>query len=439
MAERGARERVAITGVGVVTPIGVGSAEFTEGLRLGRSGAGPITAFECDGFETRIAAEVDDRRFDAGAYVEPRKMVKHMSRSARFAVAAAAMARRESGLAAGDADPYRMAVSLGAGGMGPVDLDLLAGQSSAAIASARGQASDELDVPAFARTFRERTNPISMLRGLPNLAAAHVAIQQDARGPNNTITTACSAGTQAIGEGMRAIQRGDADVVFAGGADAMINPVGVLGFSMLGTLSCRNDEPERASRPFDRGRDGFVIGEGAAVVVLERESLARARGARVLAELAGYGCTCDAYRITDERPDAEAAVRAMQRCLEDAGAAPADVGYINAHGTGTQMNDATETRAVQALFRNERALPPMSSTKSMIGHLLAAAGAAELAATVLALDAGFLPPTINYDAPDPACDIDCVPNVARAGRPRAALSNSFGFGGQNACLLIRRW
>ena len=424
------RERVAITGIGVVTPIGVGSAEFTAALRAGRSGAATIAAFDCAGFDTRIAAEVDDRRFDPGAYVEPRKLVKHMSRAARFAAAAAAMARRESGLVGGDVDPYRVAVSLGAGGMGPVDLDLLAGQASATIACSRGQASDELDIPAFARVFRERTNPISMLRGLPNLAAAHVAIQQDARGPNNTITTACSAGTQAIGEGLRAIQRGDADVVFAGGADAIINPVGVLGFSMLGTLSRCNDDPARASRPFDAGRDGFVIGEGAAVVVLERESLARARGARVLAELAGYGCTCDAYRITDERPDAEAAVRAMRHCLRDAGASTADVGYINAHGTGTQMNDATETRAVRALFDGARPLPPVSSTKSMIGHLLAAAGAAELAATVLALGAGFLPPTINFEAPDPACDVDCVPNVARDACPDAALSNSFGFGGR---------
>jgi 3-oxoacyl-[acyl-carrier-protein] synthase II len=432
-------ERVAITGIGVVTPIGVGRVEFADSLRAGRSGAARITAFDCDGFDTRIAAQVDDRRFDAGAYVEPRKMVKHMSRSATFAVAAAAMARRDAGLGRDDVDPYRVAVSLGAGGMGPVDLDLLSGQASAAIRSAREQESDELNIPAFAREFRARTNPISMLRGLPNLAAAHLAIQQNARGPNNTITTACSAGTQAIGEGMRAIQRGDADVVFAGGADAMINPVGVLGFSMLGTLSRRNDHPARASRPFDCDRDGFVIGEGAAVVVLERESLAVARGARVLAELAGYGCTCDAYRITDERPDAEAAVQAMRRSLDDAGASTSDVGYINAHGTGTRMNDLTESRAVHALFGAGSAVPPMSSTKSMIGHLLAAAGAAELAATVIAMDAGFLPPTINNDSPDPECDIDCVPNAARTARVDAALSNSFGFGGQNACLLIRRW
>jgi 3-oxoacyl-[acyl-carrier-protein] synthase II len=432
-------ERIAITGIGVVTPIGVGSADFADALRAGRSGGRGITAFDCRGFETRIAAEVDDRAYDPAAFVDPPKMLKHMSRPARFAVVAAAMARRESALTAGDTDPYRVGVSLGAGGMGPVDLDLLDSQASAVIISARRGESDELDIPSFARIYRERTNPISILRGLPNLAAAHVAIQQDARGPNNTITTACSAGTQAIGEGMRAIQRGDADVVFAGGTDTMINPVGVLGFSMLGTLSRRNDDPGRASRPFDADRDGFVIGEGAAMMVLERESHARARGARVLAELAGYGCTCDAYRITDERPDAEAAVRAMRLCIEDASAQPGDVGYVNAHGTGTRMNDVTETRAVTALFRGAGGIPPMSSTKSMVGHLLAAAGAVELAASVLALAGGFLPPTINYERADPECDLDCVPNISRPAKLRAVLSNSFGFGGQNASLLIRAW
>ena len=431
------RDRVAITGIGVVTPIGIGACDFGTAVRAGRSGARRITAFNCEGLETQIAAEVDDSAFHGEEYVDPPKMVKHMSRAARFAVAAAAMARRQSGLNRDHIDPYRIAVSLGAGGMGPVDMDLLSGQARAAIASARETESEELDVPAFSREFRARTNPISMLRGLPNLAAAHVAIQQDARGPNNTITTACSAGTQAIGEGLRAIQRGDADVVIAGGADAMINPIGVIGFSMLGTLSRHNEDPEHASRPFDARRDGFVIGEGAGVVVLERESFALARGAQVLAELAGYGCTCDAYRITDERPDAGAAVRAIQLCLKDAGASSTDVQYINAHGTGTQMNDVTETAAVRTALG--RTIPPMSSTKSMIGHLLAAAGAVELAATILGMAGGFFPPTINFDVPDPACDFDCVPNVSRAGRIDAALSNSFGFGGQNACLLIRRW
>jgi len=278
-----------------------------------------------------------------------------------------------------------------------------------------------------------------MLRGLPNLAAAHVAIQHSARGPCNTVATACTAGTQAIGEGLRLIQRGDADAVLAGGADAMINPVGMLGFSMLGTLSRRNDEPQRASRPFDKERDGFVIGEGAAVVVLERESIARARGATVLAEAAGYAATCDAFRITDERPDATSAAEAIHLCLADAGAEPCDIGYINAHGTGTPMNDVTETRAIREALGSRAEDVPISSTKSMIGHTLAAAGALELAAMTLALNESFIPPTINYETPDPNCDLDYVPNVVRNARFDAALSNSFGFGGQNACLVIRRW
>lgn len=432
-------ERVAITGIGVVTPVGVGAEAFAAALRCGRSGVRRIRAFDCGGFDTQIAAEIDDARFDAASFVEPRKMVKHMSRAARFAVAAAALARRDAALGADGVDPFRLGVSLGAGGMGPVDLDLLAGQAEAAIISSRGRSGEALDIPAFARVLRERTNPIAMLRGLPNLAAAHVAIQQHACGPNNTIATACSAGTQAIGEGRRMIECGDADVVLAGGADAMINPVGVLGFSMLGALSRRNGDPQRASRPFDAERDGFVIGEGAGVVVLERESFAVARGARILAELAGYGCTCDAYRITDERPDGAAAAKAMRHCVEDAHSSPCDVGYINAHGTGTPMNDVTETLAIRTLFGARASEVAVSSTKSMIGHLLAAAGAVELAATVLALNGGFLPPTINLEVADPACDLDYVPNVARTAVVDAAMSNSFGFGGQNACVMVRRW
>jgi 3-oxoacyl-[acyl-carrier-protein] synthase II len=346
------------------------------------------------------------------------------------------MARRDAGLAPGVVNPCRVAVSLGAGGMGPTDLDLLAMQARAVL-DAGADANGDWSVPAFAAAYRQRTNPLATLRGLPNLAAAHLAIQQDARGPNSTITTACTAGTQAIGEGLRLIRDGSADVVFAGGSDAAVNPVAVLGFSLLGTLSRRNDEPARASRPFDLDRDGFVIGEGAGVVVLERESLARARGARIRAELAGYGASCDAWRITDERPDAEGAARAIALCLRDGSAEPRDVRYVNAHGTGTRMNDTTETRALRVAFGN--APPPVSSTKSMIGHLLAGAGAVELAACVAAIECGFLPPTINLDRPDPECDLDHVANNSRRARVDAAISNSFGFGGQNACLLIRRW
>lgn len=430
-------DRVAITGAGVVTPIGLGYDAFRDALCRGISGIGTITAFDCAGLDTRIAAEVRVPDADLAAWVEPRKSVKLMSRAALFAVAAAAMARRQAQLGPDDVDPLRLGVVAGAGGMGPTDLDLLATQAGAAIDSAG--AGGGWDIPAFARIFSERTNPVNTLRGLPNIAAAHVAIQHDARGPNATITTACCAGTQAIGEGFRLIQRGDADVVLAGGTDAAVNPVAVLGFSLLGTLSRRNDAPAAASRPFDRERDGFVIGEGAGFVVLERESLARARGATVLAELAGFGASCDAYRITDERPDAAGAAHAIALALRDAALAPGEVGYINAHGTGTRMNDITETRAIRLSLGAAADSVPVSSTKSMIGHLLAAAGAVELVAAVIALREGFLPPTLNLDAPDPECDLDYVPGAARPGHPGAALSTSFGFGGQNACLAIRCW
>ena len=304
-------ERVAITGAGVVTPIGCGYAAFRDALAVGRSGVGPITAFDCAGMTTRIAAEVCDGASALEDWVEPRKATKLMSRAALFAVVAAAMARQHARLGRDAVDPRRLGVVAGAGGMGPTDLDLLAIQAGAVIEAARAGGSGGWDVSTFARIYAERTNPLATLRGLPNLAAAQVAIQNDAQGPNATITTACCAGTQAIGEGLRLIQRGDADVVLAGGTDAAVNPVAVLGFSLIGTLSRRNDEPARASRPFDRDRDGFVIGEGAGFVVLERASFAAARGAPVLAELTGYGVSCDAYRITDERPDAAGAARAV--------------------------------------------------------------------------------------------------------------------------------
>ena len=432
-------ERVAITGVGLVTPIGSGYEEFSNALRAGRSGVGRITAFDSAGLDTRIAAEVRNGATDLAQWVEPTKAVKLMSRATLFAVAAAGMARQHARLGRDAVSPRRLGVVVGAGGMGPTDLDLLATQAGAAIDAARENGNDRWDIPAFARIFAQRTNPVATLRGLPNLAAAHVAIQHDAQGPNSTITTACCAGTQAIGEGLRLLQRGDADVVLAGGADAGVNPVAVLGFSLLGTLSRRNGEPDKASRPFDRERDGFVIGEGAGFVVLEREDFARARGAPVLVELAGFGASCDAYRITDERPDAEGAAHAIRLCLEDGVLSPEDIGYVNAHGTGTRMNDITETRAIRQSLGSRADLVPVSSTKSMIGHLLAAAGAVELIAALIAIQEQFLPPTINLEIADDECDLDYVPNAARPATPDAALSTSFGFGGQNACLAIRRW
>ncbi|MEP7065368.1 MAG: beta-ketoacyl-[acyl-carrier-protein] synthase family protein [Gemmatimonadota bacterium] len=433
------RERIAITGVGVVTPIGIGAEDFAVALRCGKSGAAAITAFSCEGFSTRIAAEIAPSSLDMAQFVEPRKLVKLMSRATQFAVAAAALARLHARLDDGDIDPNRFGVCMGAGGMGPVDNEMLHMSANAIIEAASQVGNSVFDVPAFARVFREQVNPIVSLRGLPNLAAAHVAIQQGARGPNSTITTACTSGTQAIVHGIRMIQHGDADIVFAGGTDAMINPTGVLGFAMLGTLSCANTNPAGASRPFERDRDGFVIGEGAGVVVLERARDAVARGAPILAEAAGCGITCDAYRITDERPDASGGSRAITLAIRDADASVADVEYINAHGTGTVMNDRVETRAIKSAFGKHAFRVPVSSTKSMIGHLLAGAGAVEYIATVLAMRDEFLPPTINYEHEDPECDLDYVPNRSRVVHIDAALTNSFGFGGQNACAMIRRW
>jgi len=430
-------ERVLITGMGVVSPIGCDADAFGHAIREGRSGVGPIRAFDPTGLETRIAAEVADS-FDPKPHIRPLKMMKLMNRATLFAVAAAAEARARAGLGSDDVASERIGVALGAGGMGPVDPDLANLQAEALLAAARESGEDQFRAGAFAEVLRTKLNPLSLLRGLPNLAAAHVAIQHGAQGPNTTVSTACTAGTQAIGDGLRMIQRGEADVVLAGGSDAMVNPLGVLGFGMLGTLSRRNEDPSRASRPFDRDRDGFVIGEGAAVVVLEREEHARSRSAPVLAELAGYASTCDAWRLTDERPDAAGASAAIRRCLEDSDAAADDVDYVNAHGTGTRMNDTTEAAAIRQVFGTRTDHLPVSSTKSMIGHLLAGAGAVELAASLLALRGRFVPPTINCTHPDPDCPIDPVPLHAREAAIDTVLSNSFGFGGQNACLLIRR-
>ncbi len=431
-------EPVVVTGFGVVSPIGVGVEAFTAALREGRSGVAEIGAFDCSGMKSRIAAEVDDACLHLPELVSPPKLVKLMSRAAGFAVVASALARDHARLGEDDVAPERLAVALGASGMGPSDFDMVRGEALAMIDVVHETGVRDFHVPSFARAYTARTNPVSLLRGLPNVAASHVAIQQRARGPSSTITTACTSGTQAIGDAVRLIRAGEADVVLAGGTDAPVNPVSVLGFSLLGTLSTRNDAPERASRPFDRDRDGFVIGEGAAVLVLEREAFARGRGATVLAEVAGYAATCDAYRITDERPDASGAVSAMSGALRSAGLDSSDVDYVNAHGTSTEMNDRVETRALHDVLGCHARDAAVSSIKSMTGHLLAAAGALEAAACVVSIAEGFVPPTINHDTPDPCCDLDYVPNQARETRVDVALSNSFGFGGQNACLVIKR-
>jgi 3-oxoacyl-[acyl-carrier-protein] synthase II len=415
----------------VVSPLGIGHSDFTRALHTAVSAARPIRGFEAAGFPVRIACEIDDETLPSARI--PPKSLKLMSRATRFAAVASQLAREHAGLDAADVHPERLGIAYGAGGMGAVDREFLELEvrTLQACEDAGGFTWER-----FCEMYQRLVNPLVPIRALPNLPAATLAILHNAQGCNLTVATACASGTQAIGEAFRALQRDDADVMLAGGTDAMINPTGILGFHLLGALSHHNDEPLRASRPFDRDRDGFVMGEGAASLVLEREEFALARGARILGRIVGYASTCDAYRMTDEHPDAAGSIRAMRRSLDDAGLEPKDIGYINAHGTGTVMNDRLESLAIRTVFANGAPPPPVSSTKSMVGHVLAGAGAIEAAATLLALGDGWLPPTINYATPDPECDLDYVPNEPRPAAVAAALSNSFGFGGQNACLAL---
>jgi 3-oxoacyl-[acyl-carrier-protein] synthase II len=418
---------VVVTGIGVISPLGIGNSAFVSALLRGASVARRIQGFEADGFPVRIACEIDDT--DLPTELVPAKARKLMSRATLFAALASVLARDNARLGAAEVEPDRLGVVFGAGGMGAVDREFL----ELEVRTLRGcEEAGGFTWERFCAMYQQFVNPLTPIRALPNLPAGTLGILHDAQGCNLTVATACASGTQAIGEALRALRRGEADAIIAGGTDAMINPTGILGFHMLGALSRRNHDPERASRPFDRDRDGFVMGEGAAVLVLERAEFAVARGAPVLGTILGFASTCDAYRMTDERPDASGATRAMQAALRDAQLQPTDIGYINAHGTGTVMNDRLETRAIRTVFGN--APPPVSSTKSMHGHVLAGAGAMEVAATLLSLRQNRLPPTINHETPDPECDIDCIPNVARPAAALAALSNSFGFGGQNACL-----
>ena len=424
---------VVVTGIGLVTPLGIGRDAFWEGILASRSTARTIDWLLETGGPTTFACPVDDAAFDVGDFVKDRKSVKLMNRAARHAVVAASLALTDAGLHEGDLDPQRSGVALGAGGVGLHDDDFL--QTMRRLAS-------ELKPSEGRRSAYElavqHVHPLLPLKLLPNSAATHIAINHNLRGESLTLCTACTSGTQALGEALRILRRGHADVMLAGGTDAMINPVGVVGFGLLGVLSTRSDDPASAARPFDKDRDGFVMGEGAAILVLERLEHARKRGARILARLAGYGCSSDAYRVTDERRDGSGPSSAMNLALEDAGLAPSAVQYVNAHGTGTVMNDRTEVVALRSVFGESLDRLPVSSTKSQIGHLLAASGAVEAAACVMALEHQAIPPTINFRTPDPECAIDVVPNVPRQAELGAVLSNSFGFGGQNACLVLTR-
>ncbi len=436
--------RVVVTGMGWVTPLGSDLDGAWEALMAGRSAAGPVLGFDASGFATSFAAGV--RGFDLVDHMGA-QAAGHASagRATAFALAAGSQAWRRAGLGGGGVDPRRAGLYLGAGESSPDSA--VFGRLCIGAWDAEARALDD-------RRWADGSGELDVMREVeqePQMALAHLAAALDLRGPSMNCMTACAASTQAIGEATEVILRGDADVMVSGGCHSMIHPLGMTGFVRLTAMSTRNDDPAGASRPFDRTRDGFVMGEGAGVLVLEGLEHARARGARPLAEVVGYGSSADAYRITDIDPEGEGAWRAMSRALEQAGIDPAELGgdgrpgvhYISAHGTGTRENDGIETRAVKRLFGEHAGGVPMSSVKSMLGHLIQAAGAVELIACIRSMQTGWLPPTINYREPDEACDLDYVPNVARdvreAGGVGVCLSNSFGFGGQNDSVVVRRW
>ncbi len=413
MHDRPAR-RVVVTGLGLVTPLGTGVEKTWKALCAGESGIGRITKFDPSGYDAQIAGEVKD--FDPAQFIE-KKEIKKMDTFIHYAVGASQLAVDDARLKVAPEEATRVGVYIGSGigGLGSIEHyhDVLKEKGPG------------------------RVSPFFIPMTIINLASGQVAIRVGAKGPNSCAVTACATGNHCIGDAYRLIQRNDADVMIAGGAEAAITPLGVAGFASAKALSFRNDEPTRASRPFDKDRDGFVLGEGAGVVVLEELEHARARGARIYAEVIGYAMNSDAYHITAPPEDGEGAVRCMEMVLKDAGVAKADIGYINAHGTST-MADAIETKAIKHVFGEQAYRIPVSSTKSMTGHLLGAAGGIEAVFSILALHHGMLPPTINLDRPDPACDLDYVPNTARPANTQVVLSNSFGFGGVNACLLFRR-
>lgn len=425
--------RVAVTGLGVVAPNGVGAKAFWSACVAGRSGVGPIRTFDSSGHPVKIAAEVPD--FDVTPYLagEHRKSLKIMGRATRFAVAASGLAVGDSGLELAREDPERVGVVMGTG-LVPIDLPELAPLLK--------ESCDEhgrLQVDRLGQRGHGALFPLWLLKYLPNMVAAHISMVHNAQGPNNTIVTACAAGTQAIGEGFRLIQRGDADIVLAGGADSRMDPLLLLAYTALGALSPAERPPHEVSRPFDGQRDGFVLGEGAGVLVLEELERAKKRGAVIYAEVLGLGSSFDAYGVTKPDPEAKGAARAIRWALEEARVDPHDIDYINAHGTSTRLNDLMETKAVKRVFGEGARALPLSSIKSMVGHLIGAAGAVEAAALALTLRDGVLPPTINQTHPDPECNLDYVPNQARELPVRTAISTSFGFGGQNAALVMRRF
>jgi 3-oxoacyl-[acyl-carrier-protein] synthase II len=408
--------RVVVTGVGLLCGCGIGTDTVWQGLQAGTSGIGPITLFDASAHDARIAGEV--RGFDPLNWVE-KKEIKKMGRFIQFALAAADFAMKMSGLAVTPENSEQVGVYIASGIGG---FDVIEREHTKLLQGGPGKIS-----------------PFFIPATIVNLAAGHISIRYGARGPNSATATACSASAHAVGDAFKIIQRSDADAMICGGAEAAITPLSVGGFAAARSLSTRNDEPTRASRPFDAQRDGFVIGEGAGILILEELEFARRRGAPILAEIVGYGMTGDAFHITQPAAGGDGAYRVMKRTLADAGVGPEQVGYANAHGTSTPLGDAIETAAMKRLFGERAKSVPVSSTKSMTGHLLGGAGGLEAGISVLALRDQVLPPTINLENPDPECDLDYVPNHSRKAKVTYALSNSFGFGGTNACLLFKRW
>ncbi|HXG76705.1 MAG TPA: beta-ketoacyl-ACP synthase II [Gaiellaceae bacterium] len=418
MSEAGenGRRRVVVTGVGMVTPLGNDPETTWENLVAGQSGAGCITHFDASEYPVRFACEAKD--FEPTVWID-RKQARRMDRFAQLALSAARMAEADSGVSVAD-EPERVgaAVATGIGG-------LYAFEDCFQVLMERGP---------------ERTSPFSIIQIIPNMAAAWVSMELGTRGPLATETTACAASNMALGDGLDAIRLGRADVMFCGGTEAPVTRVGIAGFSAMRALSQRNDDPKRGSRPFDADRDGFVMGEAGAMLVLEELEHARRRGAKIYAELLGYGVSSDAAHVTEPDPTGENPARAMEMAFADAGIAPEQVEYVNAHGTSTPLGDPAETRVLKRALGEEHAYrTPVSSTKGATGHCLGAAGAVEAIFTIFAVQRGVLPPTINYETPDPECDLDYIPNEARRSPISIGVSNSFGFGGHNACVVFRRW
>jgi 3-oxoacyl-[acyl-carrier-protein] synthase II len=407
--------RIVVTGIGAVSPLGLDIPTLWEALKSGKSGAGPITLFDAELFETKIAAEV--KGFNPTDHIEYRE-ARRMDRYTQFATVASLQAVKQSNLDC-EKEGTEVGVIIGSGIGGITTL-------SAQMAT-------------LAEKGPRRISPFLVPMMIADAAAGHVSIMLGAKGMNFCATSACSSGADAVGEACEIIRRGDVQVMIAGGAEAAITPIGIAGFNAAGALSVRNDAPQKASRPFDAQRDGFVMGEGAAVLVLENLDHALKRNANILAELAAYGATSDAFHITQPAQDGKGGAKAMNMALRKAGLTIKDIDYINAHGTSTAMNDKCETMAIKSVFGEHAYRVPVSSTKSMMGHLIGAAGAIEAIVCVLAIQHGVVPPTINLEYPDPDCDLDYVPNVARQQRVRAAMSNSFGFGGHNSVLVLREY